>query len=91
MYTNNLLNEFELIVSLKTKIFDINLNFLDLEDLMEIEEIAYDSGLEDILTDYDLESIYNSEYDKIEEIYKQWCQDVFNAFDNIYKRLNELN
>lgn len=91
MYTNSLLNDFELIVSLKTKIFDVNLNFLDLEDLMEIEEIAYDSGLEDVLTDYDLENIYNSEYDKIEEIYQQWCQDIFDAFDNIYKRLNESN
>lgn len=90
MYTNSLLNEFELIVSLKAKIFDINLNFLDLEDLMEIEEIAYDSGLEDILTDYDLESIYNSEYDKIEEIYNQWYQDIFDAFNNVYKRLNEI-
>ena len=80
--------EFELIVTLKAKIFDINLNFLDIVDLVLIEELAIDLGIDNILTYYDLEPIYDSEYEKVECIYKQWCEDIMYKYVNIVEKLN---
>lgn len=70
-----LLKDFERITELKSEIFRVDLNFLDLGDLETIQEYEADLGLE-VLTYFDLEEIYNSNYDKIEEIYKQWCNEI---------------
>lgn len=80
--------EFELIVTLKSEIFRVNLNFLDMADLNMIEELAIELGINNYLTYYDLESIYNSEYDKVKYIYKQWSKDILIAYENIVKKLN---
>jgi len=85
---DEMLLNFELIAILKTEIFRVNLNFLDKGDLEEIEEVMYDMGLEKYFTDYDLESLYNSDYDKIKEIYEQWSDEVLDLFDNIQSKLN---
>ena len=89
MYIDKDLIEFELIVTLKGKIFDVNLNYLDTLDLVLIEELAIDLGIDNILTYYDLEPIYESEYEKVECIYKQWCKDIIDAYESIAKQLNE--
>lgn len=73
--------EFELIIILKTEIFRVNLNFLDKLDLQQIEEIAYDLGIESYLTYYDLKPLYNADYEKEQEIYKQWCDDITKAYN----------
>ena len=76
---NLLLKEFELVITLKSEIFRVNLNFLDINNL----------ELDNYLTYYDLESIYNSEYDKIENIYNQWCEDIIKIFEKLEKELTE--
>ena len=81
----NLLKEYERVVTLKGEIFGVNLNFLDLDDLDNIQQLSYDLGIEDYLTDYDLEPLYNSDYDKIEEIYETWCQEIVKATEKIEK------
>lgn len=88
MYIDEDLIEFELIVTLKGKIFDVNLNYLDTLDLVQIEELAIDLGIDNLLTYYDLEPIYESEYEKVECIYKQWCEDIIDAYEGIIKQLN---
>lgn len=80
--------EFELIVTLKGRIFGTNLNYLDTLDLEQIEELSVDLGIDDYLTYYDLDDLYESEYDKIKCIYKQWCDDIIAAYDSIVKKLN---
>lgn len=86
---NMLLKEFELIVTLKAEIFRVNLNFLDKCNLEQIAELAEDMGIDKYLTDYDLEPIYNFQYDKIKCIYNQWCDDIIIAFREIEKELTE--
>jgi hypothetical protein len=85
---DEMLLNFKLITILKTEIFRVNLNFLDKGDLEEIKEVMYDMGLEKYFTDYDLESLYNSDYDKIKEIYEQWSDEVLDLFDDIQSKLN---
>lgn len=81
--------ELERITILKTEIVRIDLNFLDKENLEEIEEIAYDLGIEEYLTEFNIEGLYNSEYDKLCIIYKQWYNDILNAFENINNKINK--
>lgn len=88
-YMNLLLKEFELVVTLKSEIFRVNLNFLDINNLEQIQELAIDLEIDNYLTYYDLESIYNSEYDKIENIYNQWCEDIIKIFKKLEKELTE--
>lgn len=76
MIDKYLLKDFERVVELKSEIFRVDLNFLDLGDLETIQEYEADLGLE-VLTYFDLEEVYNSDYDKIEGIYKQWCDEIF--------------
>ena len=85
----NLLKEFELVITLKGEIFRINLNFLDKEDLENIAELAFDLGIDNYLTYYNLEPIYNSQYDKIKNIYNQWCKDIIKIFEKLEKELTE--
>lgn len=81
--------EFELIVTLKGKIFGVNLNYLDTLDLAQIEELSVDLGISNYLTYYDLDDVYESNYNKIQCIYKQWCDDITSAYKNIAKKLND--
>ena len=89
MEKNKDLVEFELIITLKAKIFDVNLNFLDKEDLEDIQDLAYDLGIEDYLTYFDLEPMYNSQYDEVKMIYNKWCDDIYNAYENHIQKLNK--
>ena len=84
-----LLKDFERIVELKSEIFGIDLNFLDLGDLERIQEYEADLELE-ILTYFDLDEIYNSEYDKIEEIYNQWCDEITEEVNRFKKEISNL-
>ena len=73
-----LINEFETIIILKTIVFDVNLNFLDLDDLNKIQYAAYDMDID--ITDYNLDDVYNSDYDKIESIYNIWREEVYEEY-----------
>lgn len=85
---DKMLIDFELIITLKEEIFRVDLNYLDKGDLENIDELAYDLGIEDYLTHYDLDDIYNSEYDKIKKIHNQWCIDIMTKFEKVRDELN---
>lgn len=85
---DKMLIDFELIITLKEEIFRVDLNYLDKGDLENIDELAYDLGIEDYLTYYDLDDIYNSEYDKIKKIHNQWCIDIMTKFEKVRDELN---
>ena len=79
-----LLCEFEEIIVLKTLMNKIDLNFLSKEDLEYIAEYIDENGISIDLEYVDmLESLYNSQYDEIEDIYYSW-------FESINKRYNEV-
>ena len=79
-----LLCEFEEIIVLKTLMNTIDLNFLSKEDLEYIAEYIDENDINIDLEYVDmLESLYNSQYDEIEDIYYSW-------FESINKRYNEV-
>ena len=79
-----LLCEFEEIIVLKTLMNKIDLNFLSKEDLEYIAEYIDENGISIDLEYVDmLESLYNSQYDEIEDIYYSW-------FESVNKRYNEV-
>lgn len=79
-----LLCEFEEIIVLKTLMDTIDLNFLTKEKLEEIAEYIDENDINIDLEYVDmLESLYNSQYDEIEDIYYSW-------FESVNKRYNEV-
>ena len=82
----DLLRKFEDIIIVRTIIFDVNLNFLCLDDLNKIADIADECKID--LNHIDLlEDMYNSEYDKIRDIYDEWREDVVYMYNDIKNEL----
>ena len=71
---NNLVSQFENLITLKAIMDDIDLNFIDTGDLENIVNCAIDLDID--IEDYDIDDIYNSEYDRIYDIYIEWFEDV---------------
>lgn len=84
-----LLEDFERIIILKTLIFDIDLNFLDLESLEKIDIEAYQLEIENF-PQYDLEGMYNSQYDEIEEIYKVYKKFITTEYWRLKRKIEKL-
>lgn len=84
-----LLKDFERVVTLKTEIFRVDLNFLDLGDLETIQECEADLGLE-VLTYHDLGDICNSDTESIEKIYKEWCDEIIKEAKRMEEYTNAL-
>ena len=99
----NIIGDFERIIILKTIIFDVNLNFLCLNDLEKISETAYNLEIELPINTVDeegdeinsLESLYDSQYEIIKKIYKEWCNIVYEMFlqkkEELEKIINSKN
>ena len=77
-------NKIERIITLKALFFDIDLNFLSVDDLKRINEIAEDLGIQ--LPDLDLENIYNSETEAIEKAYEIFKENILTKY-NMTKEL----
>lgn len=84
----DLLCKFENIVVLKTIMDSIDLNFIGTEDLERIADDAENLGID--LNCIDLDNIYDSEYDLIEDIYKEWFDDVNTMYLDIKEELLKL-
>ena len=84
-----LLGDFERIIILKTLIFDIDLNFLDLESLEKIDIEAYQLEIENF-PQYDLEDMYNSQYDKIKEIFENYKKFVTTEYWRLKRKIENL-
>lgn len=84
----DLLCKFENIVVLKTIMDSIDLNFIGTEDLERIADDAENLGID--LNCIDLDNIYDSEYDLIEDIYREWFDDVNTMYLDIKEKLLKL-
>lgn len=84
----DLLCKFENIIVLKTIMDSIDLNFIGTEDLERIADDAENLGID--LNCIDLDNIYNSEYDLIEDIYREWFDDVNTMYLDIKEELLKL-
>lgn len=77
----DLLCEFESLIILRTLMNKIDLNFIGIEDLKEINGYARELNID--IKYVDLESIYNWEIDSILDVYNEW-------YDNINDRCLEV-
>lgn len=77
----DLLCEFESLITLRTLMDKVDINFIGIEDLKEINGYARELGID--IKYVDLESIYNWEIDSILDVYNEW-------YDNINDRCLEV-
>ena len=77
----DLLCEFESLITLRTLMDKVDLNFIGIEDLKEINGYARELNID--IKYVDLESMYNWEIDLILDVYNEW-------YDNINDRCLEV-
>lgn len=77
----DLLCEFESLITLRTLMDKVDINFIGIEDLKEINGYARELGID--IKYVDLESMYNWEIDSILDVYNEW-------YDNISDRCLEV-
>lgn len=77
----DLLCEFESLITLRTLMDKVDINFIGIEDLKEINGYARELGID--IKYVDLESMYNWEIDSILDVYNEW-------YDNINDRCLEV-
>ena len=76
----DLLCEFESLIVLRTLMDNVDMNFIGIGDLEEIDGYAKELGIN---TKYvDLESMYDKETDRVFDVYNKW-------YDNINDRYLE--
>ena len=74
----DLLCEFESLIVLKTIMDSVDMNFIGIGDLEEIDGYAKEL---DIDTKYvDLESMYNFEIDSILDVYNEWYENIYDRY-----------
>lgn len=84
----DLLCEFESLIVLKTIMDSVDMNFIGIGDLEEIDGYAKEL---DIDTKYvDLGSMYNSEIDSILDIYNDWYENVNDRYLEVKNGLLNL-
>ena len=77
----DLLCEFESLITLRTLMDKVDLTFIGIEDLKEINGYARELNID--VQYVDLESMYNWEIDSILDVYNEW-------YDNINDRCLEV-
>lgn len=77
----DLLCEFESLIVLRTLMDSVDMNFIGIRDLEEIDGYAKELGID--IKYVDLESMYNWEIDSILDVYNEW-------YDNINDRYLEV-
>lgn len=70
----DLLCEFESLITLRTLMDKVDMNFIGIEDLKEINGYARELGID--IKYVDLESIYNWEIDSILDVYNEWYDSI---------------
>ncbi len=84
-----LLCKFENIVTLKTIMDNINLNFICLDDLDKIANIANELDIDLNCIDYD-NIEYNSQYQDICDTFTNWFEDVNIMYLDLREKLLQL-
>lgn len=84
-----LINKFENIITLKTIMDNIDLNFIGTQDLDNIIEIADELDIPLNVIDYD-KIEYNSQYQDIYDVYIDWFDDVNTMYLDVKNGLLKL-
>lgn len=85
----DLLCEFESLIVLKTLMDSIDINFIGIGDLEEIDGYAKELDID--IKYVDLESMYNWEIDSILDVYNKWYDNINDRYlevkNNLFKTL----
>ena len=81
----DLLCEFESLITLRTLMDKVDLNFIGIEDLKEIDGYAKELDID--IKYVDLESMYNWEIDSILDVYNEWYDNINNRYLEVKKQL----
>lgn len=83
----DLLCEFESLIVLKTIMDSVDMNFIGIGDLEEIDGYAKELDID--IKYVDLESMYNWEIDSILDVYNKWYENVNDRYLEIKNGLLE--
>ena len=88
----DLLCEFESLIVLRTLMDSVDMNFIGIGDLEEIDGYAKELDID--IKYVDLESMYNWEIDSILNVYNEWYDNINNRYlevkSNLFKTLDLL-
>lgn len=88
----DLLCEFESLIALRTLMDSVDMNFIGIGDLEEIDGYAKELDID--IKYVDLESMYNWEIDSILDVYNEWYDNINNRYlevkNNLFKTLDLL-
>lgn len=84
----DLLCEFESLIVLKTIIDSVDMNFIGIGDLEEIDGYAKELDID--IKYVDLESMYNWEIDSIIDVYNKWYENVNDRYLEVKEGLLKL-
>ena len=81
----DLLCEFESLIALRTLMDSIDMNFIGIGDLEEIDGYAKELDID--IKYVDLESMYNWEIDSILDVYNEWYDNINNRYLEVKEQL----
>ena len=88
----DLLCEFESLIVLRTLMDSVDMNFIGIGDLEEINGYARELNID--IKYVNLESMYNWEIDSILDVYNEWYDNINNRYlkvkNNLFKTLDLL-
>lgn len=77
--------EFESLIVLKTLMDSVDMNFIGIGDLEEIDGYAIELDID--IKYVDLESMYNWEIDSILDVYNEWYDNINDRYLEVKKQL----
>ena len=81
----DLLCEFESLIVLRTLMDSVDINFIGIGDLEEIDGYAKELNID--IKYVDLESMYNWEIDSILDVYDEWYDNINNRYLEVKEQL----
>ena len=81
----DLLCEFESLIVLRTLMDSVDINFIGIGDLEEIDGYAKELDID--IKYVDLESMYNWEIDSILDVYDEWYDSINNRYLEVKEQL----
>lgn len=86
---NRLLNLFESIIILRTNMDNIDLNFICIDDLEKIIDVATELDIDLNCLEYD-KIEYNTQQEQLTEVYYDWYEDINTMYLNVKNSLLRL-
>lgn len=83
---NRLLNLFESIIILRTNMDNIDLNFICIDDLEKIIDVATELDIDLNCLEYD-KIEYNTQQEQLTEVYYDWYEDINTMYLDIKNEL----